>query len=221
MIRLLEFKKDNWHRNLHDHICEIIYPETNNNKRRNIFLTGGNSIKSFYKFWGKQKSFKDFKKIDFYFSDERLVKFNSIHSNYNMTLNTLFKEGIPNDCKLHRIEVEKYSAYDAAENYSYIIPQQIDLMIFSLGTDGHIASLFPYSENLNEKERFFVHSESDLHKFERVTATPILIKKAINSLIIVKGKEKKQVMTDILYGSYDKKKYPASLLSKSDWILVT
>ena len=93
-------------------------------------------------------------------------------------------------------------------------------MIFSLGTDGHIASLFPFSESLKEKDRLFVHSESDLHKFERVTASPVLIKKANNSLIIVKGKEKKQVMKDILHGNYDKKKYPASLLGKSDWILV-
>jgi 6-phosphogluconolactonase len=221
MARLIEFKKNNWHSNLHDHIYDIISLEISNNRRRNIFLTGGNSIKSFYNFWGKQKSFKDLKKVDFYFSDERFVKFNSIHSNYNMTLTTLFKEGIPNDCKLHRIEVEKYNTYDAADHYSYMLPKQVDLMIFSLGIDGHIASLFPYSANLKEKDRMFIHSESDFHKFERVTASPALIKKANNSLIVVKGKEKKQVMMDILHGRYDKKKYPASLLSESDWIFVT
>jgi 6-phosphogluconolactonase len=86
------------------------------------------------------------------------------------------------------------------------------LVLLGLGSNGHIASLFPYTAVLNEKERWV----SDVYVKElemyRVTFTAPFINQASQVVFLVSGAEKAQVLEDVLEGPYQPRHLPAQLI---------
>ena len=107
-----------------------------------LMLTGGNTVKKLYHHWFVSQPW-DHRKIRYYFGDERCVTPEHQESNFGMVRKTLFPEGIPDNGKVMRMEGELSDRETAAKNYERMLPNSLDILLLSVGPDGHIVSLFP------------------------------------------------------------------------------
>lgn len=87
------------------------------------------------------------------------------------------------------------------------------LAILGLGTDGHTASLFPHSSALHETEHLVAHTTTDsgpVH--DRLTLTFPAIMSAAHLLLLVRGKDKKAILDDLLHSDKTIDELPAKKL---------
>lgn len=200
---------------IHNHVLSIL----NESSECNIVLTGGNSIKKFYETWREKEDFQRLRGINFYFGDERCVPLDHEDSNYKMVINTLFKYGVPRDCNLFEMNSLE-TPIVSAKSYSEIFPENIDLLLLSMGYDGHIASLFPKSKALQETVEKVIFCETPKGMHNRLTITPRVIMNAKNIYAFAIGDEKKKLF-NLISKSSNSKLYPAHLLSHAEWIVAS
>ena len=193
MLKILLIKK-----NFSIYIARILEKKLSFKKKQNIILTGGKTAKEIYK---KIKINRFNKKNDYFFSDERCVKKNSFNSNYYLVKKYLFKNSIKN-IRLNRIEAHNKNKKKIIKNYIMILPKKIDFALLSLGSDGHIASIFNLKNKDFKKEYFYQKKKP----FNRISLGNKIIKKTQNFLILVKGSDKGKVINKYLKASYLNKK---------------
>jgi 6-phosphogluconolactonase len=70
-----------------------------------------------------------------------------------MAMRSLFACGVPRDCSVFRMEGDDPDHESAAKRYGDLLPDKIDVMLFGVGDDGHIASMFPRRKFLRETRR--------------------------------------------------------------------
>ena len=107
-----------------------------------MMLTGGNTAKQLYQHWTVSKPWNH-SKIIYYFGDERCVPPDHQDSNYGMVKRSLFPKGIPKGCKVIRMEGELSEREAVARKYEQMLPESIDILLLSVGSDGRVASLLP------------------------------------------------------------------------------
>ena len=74
------------------------------------------------------------------FGDELCVPPAHQDSNYRMVRKTLFPSGIPKDYTVSRMDGEVCTREAATKSYEKMVPVSIDILLLSVGQDGHIAS---------------------------------------------------------------------------------
>jgi 6-phosphogluconolactonase len=185
---------------------------------KSLMLTGGSTAKSLYKYWSINPPV--FLSNNWYlFGDERCVPPSHTDSNYGMLVSALFPKGVPINCKIERIKGEATNCLSEAERYSKILPSSVDILLLSVGSDGHVASLFPGSEVIDEMKSSvaLVHSLELTSK--RVTITPKVIKSAKNIIVMAAGKNKGEILAKALKNPHNTTKFPVCLTIGSTWIL--
>ena len=150
-------------------------------------LTGGRSAAQLYAAWARLPEFGRMTGVDFYFGDERCVPPADPDSNVGLAMRTLFAAGVPEGCAVHRMEAESTDAAAAADRYGARLPQAIDILLFGVGEDGHIASLFPHSEALRETCRRVVAVVGPKPPPRRLTVTPPVIRHAQAVFVLAPG----------------------------------
>ena len=127
----------------------------NENKRFSFVLTGGKSPINLYKKLAKSKV--DWQNIDLFWGDERYVSQKSKYSNYKLAYDNLIKKIKISKKNIFQIETN-INLSNSSKNYSNKIKkyfsnktQSFDYFLLGMGTDGHIASIFPRSSEINEK----------------------------------------------------------------------
>lgn len=141
-----------------------------------VMLTGGRSAAELYRTWAvSSKHHLNLNGVQFYFGDERCMLPDYTQSNYGMAMRTLFPDGKPGGVHLDRIEADSSDEEAAADRYAALLPEVIDVLLLSMGEDGHIASLFPYSVALRETRRRVVPVTGPKPPFQRLTITPPVI----------------------------------------------
>lgn len=105
-----------------------------------------------------------------------------------------------------------------AERYAKKLPISIDLLLLSVGPDGHIASLFPESSVLEEMDKSVVLIVGPKTPSERLTVTPMVLKAANTVLLFVNGIEKGEVVARAL-DSDDPFQFPVPLVKDRTWLL--
>jgi len=118
-----------------------------------VMLTGGRSAAQLYEAWAGLPEFCQLHNVHFYFGDERCVPPDHPESNFGLAMRTLFKHGVPPACKVIRMAAEQADREAAAAAYEAQLPDKLDVLLLSVGEDGHIASLFPHSAALLETRR--------------------------------------------------------------------
>ena len=125
------------------------------NKRFSFVLTGGKSPIRLYRKLVKINI--DWNNIDLFWVDERYVSHFSKNSNYRLVINELIKKIKINKENIFPIKTQK-SISKCSSDYSSSIKKyfknkkiSFDYCLIGMGLDGHIASLFPNSENLYKK----------------------------------------------------------------------
>ncbi len=186
-----------------------------------IGLSGGSTPASIYRALSRNTPGAGipWRRITFFFGDERCVPPEHEQSNYRMAKEALF-DHIPIDgFRVRRIRGEEPDPSRAAALYEELAPESFDLLLLGMGGDGHTASLFPGSPALEEDERKFVAVTAPVYPRMRVTLTPPVIAGAGLVAVLIKGREKARAVYEALSGEYNPVKTPIQLALNGTWIL--
>ncbi len=125
-------------------------------KRLSFVLTGGSSPTKLYKTLAKAEI--NWSNVDLFWGDERFVSKRSKYSNYKLVYDLLIKKiKISNNnlfsFKTNNIRIEKSALKYENDIKRYFNKKRIrfDIFLLGMGNDGHIASIFPYSDELKQK----------------------------------------------------------------------
>lgn len=189
------------------HIAELSDRAIAVRGRFSIALSGGSTPRRAFETLASDEFAKSVEWLQWqvFWSDERAVPPEDPDSNIYMARRAfldLVKIPIAN---IRRIKgelppVEAAAQYDALLHDYFVgrmgVPKaRFDLLMLGVGADGHIASLFPGTPALNERERWVVPNETDTVKnTKRVTLTLPAINQAAHVLFLVSGAEKADIV---------------------------
>jgi 6-phosphogluconolactonase len=185
---------------------ERVLLETPIGERASIALSGGSTPRAAYQHLAARCP--PWARVDFFFGDERIVPPDADGSNYRMADEALLHRIPLEDDQVHRIrgELSPEEAADRAEaDLRAAVPgdpvPQLDLILLGMGPDGHTASLFPGSAELEETGRLMV----PVHRPEmpqpwRVSMTLPVLNAGRRVLVIVGGAEKAPVVPRAIEG---------------------
>ena len=178
-----------------------------------IVLTGGSSPAPAYRHAAELEP--DWSRASVWWGDERCVPPEDERSNYRLAKETLLDhlEGEP---EINRIRGELQPADAAGEYDRKLDGVVLDLLLLGLGPDGHVASLFPGSPQLLERERRVTSGEAGLEPFvDRVTMTLPELLSARRIVFLITGADKAEAAARAFRGPVTEE-VPASLLRTGD-----
>jgi len=195
-----------------------------------IALSGGKTPRIFFDVLAKPPYLGEipWEKVNLFWGDERCVPPDDPESNYKMANDSFIsKVNIPDD-NVHRIigenppelEVNRY-----AKEIQTNLPDEknvfpvFDWIFLGMGDDGHTASLFPNSLTLHEKTDICVIAEHPSTGQKRISLSLPVINNARRVSFLVTGKDKGQVLKEILKKGSTLLPYPASKISPTDGLL--
>jgi 6-phosphogluconolactonase len=154
-----------------------------------IVLTGGSSPGKAYELAAARTP--DWSAVTLWWGDERCVPPDDERSNYRLAQDTLLSRLEEQPAEVHRIRGELEPAAAADELARELEGAQLDFLLLGLGPDGHMASLFPGSPQLDVTDRPATHGPAGLEPWvERVTFTLPTIHAAKRIVFIVSGSSK-------------------------------
>jgi 6-phosphogluconolactonase len=157
-----------------------------------IVLTGGHSVGPAYEHAASLQP--DWSEASVWWGDERAVPPDDERSNYLLSKRTLLDrlEGEPD---VHRIRGELQPADAAGEYEQAIEGETLDLLLLGLGPDAHVASLFPGTPQLLERERLVTSGPAGLEPFvDRITLTLPALLAARRIVFLVTGADKAEAV---------------------------
>ena len=187
------------------------------NKRFSFVLTGGESPRKLYKKLTKIDI--DWNNIDLFWGDERYVSHLSKDSNYRLAFNEFIKKIKLDKKNIFPIKKNK-SISKASAEYSSTITKyfkykkiSFDYCLLGMGNDGHIASLFPNSENLYKK---FITKPVIRKDFKRITLGLNIINNSKKILLWLNNKSKSKIYLKLKKRG---KKIPVNNLNKRNTVI--
>lgn len=215
---VIHFDSATWARSAAELVVGAIERTNQARGSSTVMLTGGRSAAHLYEAWAALPEFDQMRDVNFYFGDERCVPPNHPESNYGLAMRTLFQRGVPPTCEVIRMAAEQSDRAAAAAAYEVQLPDRLDVLLLSMGEDGHIASLFPYSAALLETHRRVVPVTGPKPPGHRVTITPPLIQDVRDVFVLALGKQKRAVYEEALSNPTDIDAIPARLVLNRIWI---
>ena len=180
---------------------KILKKEIKNNN--NIIISGGNTYLEFFKLL-KEKVVNC--KINFYISDERILKTPKIKIKlYNIKKNFL---NLEKKVKFF-FDIEKYNISNKLFLLKKIRKEfnkkkiKINLAFLGVGVDGHIASIFDNNIVNAVKEPFFL-SKNKHEKFQRISFTFDYLKEVDQIIFVITGSDKKYLIENLKKNNYSK-----------------
>jgi 6-phosphogluconolactonase len=178
-----------------------------------VSLSGGSTPRALYGLLASAefKSRFPWRRVSWYWGDERFVPYDHPDSNYRMTREAMLsKVPVPSE-NIHPVPVDG-TPDDAARRYERILQQAygadvldparplFDITLLGLGADGHTASLLPGEAVLNERQRW-VAAVSHGRPEVRITMTFPVIDSSRRVAFLVAGREKAAIFHAIRAGS--------------------
>lgn len=163
----------------------------------------------------------DFSKWKLFFCDERFVPLDHADSNYKAIHDGMItkQDSIKVENVFH-INMNVRSIKEAADDYENKMKDvfkectfpKIDLVVLGMGPDGHICSLFPNHELLNEQQRWISYLEdSPKSPPQRITFSLNVVNNAKEVIFIATGEGKAVKVKEAIEGE-PTKDVPASLV---------
>jgi len=154
-----------------------------------IVLTGGSAVGPAYERAAERAP--DWGRVTLWWGDERCVPPDDERSNYRLAKETLLDRIEIPPRAIHRIRGELDPQAAADELDAELEGAELDLLLLGLGPDGHMASLFPGSPQLQVRDRRATHGPAGLEPWvDRVTFTLPTIQSALRIVFIVSGEGK-------------------------------
>lgn len=216
-----EFKRfaaEEWPVPLARLVQEFVEAALRDRGKCSVLLTGGRSAEKLYMAWAGLDAFGTLRGIDFYFGDERCVPPDHSESNYSMAIHALFSNKVPDCVRIHRMEGDSIDLNAAADRYAAILPDAIDVLLLSVGEDGHIASIFPHSIAFSESRRRVLPITGPKSPYRRLTITPPVIQCARKVFVMAFGEQKRAIYEEARRDPEDIDAIPARLVLDRTWI---
>ncbi|HVM40373.1 MAG TPA: 6-phosphogluconolactonase, partial [Acidimicrobiia bacterium] len=137
--------------------------------------------------------------------DERATRDDSPDRNFTGLRDHLLAYAAIPSVNLHPMPVGMPSLDEAAARYTETLetfcgdPPELDVVHLGIGTDGHVASLFPGTPELDERERLVV-STGEHAGFRRLSLTFPVINAAHDLMMLVVGAEKAEALAAMVAG---------------------
>ena len=163
----------------------------------------------------------DWSRVTILFADERAVSPAHPDSNYRLVRAALIgPAGIPEE-NVRRMRGEVSGLQAEARDYEAFLLEPIDLLVLGVGSDGHIASIFPGTSAAEKDEdgRVVVVTNSPKPPPSRLTLTPRAIREAREVAVMVSGPDKAEVVAQALTGEGKPSLVPARWVRDRDWYL--
>lgn len=187
-----------------------------------VALAGGSTPRRTYELLATREFSKaiEWNSIQVFFGDERSVPPDDPQSNFNTA-----QEAFLNSIALHSSQVHRMAGdrgdlrlaareYEAQLSRSFALSRDdgfpsFDLILLGLGKDGHTASLFPYTQALNERSAWVVANEVPQLSTDRLTLTLPVINAARSVMFLVAGQDKAEALERVLEGPRNAIELPA------------
>lgn len=192
-----------------------VYPQMN------LALSGGTTPKVIFDYWAENcRETIDWKRIFFFWGDERCVPPENVMNNFGMTKDHLFDKvpEIPNN-NIFRIHGENESE-EEAQWYSKILSAKLmqkqdlpsfEIVMLGVGDDGHTVSIFPNQIELWDSKDICVIAEHPESGMQRVSISGRVVNNAQYVVFLATGKNKAEKVRDIIKNRKDfLNKYPAA-----------
>ncbi|MCE9604131.1 MAG: 6-phosphogluconolactonase [Planctomycetia bacterium] len=197
--------------------------------RFTVALSGGSTPKGLYELLtlDPYRGQVAWDKVEWFFGDERSVGPDDPESNYRMAREAfLLKLAVPPE-RTHRIAGESEQPSAAAAQYAGELaqtfglatdgpPPTIDLVLLGMGSDGHTASLFPFTAALNERAKWVVANDVPQLHTRRYTLTVPVLNAAACVLFMITGVGKAKVLQEVLEGPREPERLPSQLIAPGD-----
>jgi 6-phosphogluconolactonase len=191
-----------------------------------VALAGGSTPRRLYELLATapRRDGVDWKRVEFFWGDERAVPREHPDSNHGMAARALLETLELPDERVHRIHAERADRAAAAREYQEDIartfgvdpdgpPPAFDLILLGMGADGHTASLFPGTPALDERRRWVIENRVESLGTERITFTAPLILGAREIRVVTAGAEKAAALKAVREGPRDPRRLPSQLLA--------
>jgi 6-phosphogluconolactonase len=176
-----------------------------------VVLTGGSTPERAYELAAEREP--DWSRVQLWWGDERCVPPDDERSNYGMAKRTLLDRLGEQPSAVHRMRGE-LGREAGAEDYDRELGElaRFDLLLLGLGSDGHMASLFPDEPTLDESERRVIGAEAKLEPYvDRITLTLPMLRAAHAIVFLVAGEDKADAAARAFAGE-PSRSTPASLV---------
>ena len=204
---------NNWHifnnsaslsKKLAQEILKIAKKSIQKKDTFNIVLTGGQSALGLYRIFSKANS--NWSKWHIYITDERLLPEGHQDRNDRLINEIWLKNSAISKKNIHFIPAE-IGLLEAQKKYEEELRSvnKFDVVLLSVGEDGHISSLFPghtYSNN----QYVVIEENSPKPPAQRISMSYNRMKASENIFIIIMGKLKQEAVQSII----DKKNIPVN-----------
>jgi 6-phosphogluconolactonase len=199
-----------------------------------VSLAGGNTPKQVYEAMARDARVQglDWSKIWIFFGDERCVPPEDPSSNAGMAAGALLDSlPIPRDQVVRMLG--ELPPFEAAARHEAHLAQllggspgrggapetPLDLALLGLGGNGHTASLFPGLTWSVLPDRWVLAEYVEVMESWRVTMTPLVLNAARQTVFLVEGAAKRDVVARVLEGPRDPVVLPSQGIVGATWLL--
>ena len=213
-------------------ILSIIEHSVDHQGHCTVALSGGNTPREVYEAIVRLQNDFDinWKRVFFFWGDERLVPSDDLSSNTRMAYENLLDHLPVPGFNIFPFRTDlsvEEAAADMEEkirnHFDVLTINAFDLVLLGLGEEGHTLSLFPQSYALKITDQwvygYFVGEKIGY----RLTFLPVPINNSLNTIFLVRGAKKADIIKQVLFGRKDIDLYPAQVIrptnGKLEWIV--
>src|SRR5262245_27232934 len=155
-----------------------------------VVLTGGSTPRIAYELAARLEP--DWTRVALWWGDERCVPPDDPLSNFAMAKTALLDRVTPGP--VHRMRGELGREQGAAQYDEELGGlERFDLVLLGLGSDGHVASLFPEQPTLDVADRRVIGADGKHEPFvDRITLTLPMLSSAHEVLFLITGEDKSE-----------------------------
>lgn len=201
-------------------ICDLITGTLKKQEFFSLVLSGGETPKLLYKKLAseKYKNKINWKRIHFFWGDERAVPFSDDRNNAKMAYDILLdRVDIPSS-HIHIMRTDIEPNFAVAE-YRKLLHTffdstaiSFDLVLLGMGDDGHTLSLFPGSAALDDNIHWVNSVYNKKQEMYRITLMPVIVNRASAVAFMVDGTKKAKILQQVLEGEFHPKKLPSQII---------
>jgi len=205
MYQINEFKqRELLDEALADNVAAILTAAVKAKGRASIAVSGGSTPKGFFHALSKKKL--AWQAITITLADERWVEIDSSDSNTKLVYENLLQNEAVN-AKFFHLKQGEILSNDTLDDLNLAVNQQLlplDVLILGMGEDGHTASLFPCSDeidaclSLSSPALLKVVPKTAPH--QRISFSFAALAQSKNTFLHISGASKKQVLAKAIAG---------------------